>query len=236
MPGRREILVAAAAAFVPAPAAMRDAPTMGVTAPSVPASGVPASGIPATGALRFRLVREGSAIGTHTLLFHPTPDGMTITIAVDIVVRFGPLVLYRYRLRGSETWSGGRCVAAASQTDDDGSQDVMRATRDDAGLWVTGTKVPRYLAPQDALVASHWNQAELRGPWINLQNGKLLHPLVAPLGAASVPEANGTLVAARGFAVTGPARMQLWYTPRLVWTGLLFFAKDGSKVRYERMT
>ncbi len=151
-------------------------------------------------------------------------------------MRFGPLVLYRYRARASETWRGGLCVAAASHVDDDGTADFMRAARDAAGLWVEGTKVPRYLAPPDALVASHWNQAELRGPWINLQDGRLLHPQVAPLGAASVPEADGPPVLARGFAVTGPVRMQLWYTDQRVWTGLLFFARDGSKVRYEKVT
>lgn len=215
MPGRRAVLAAAAAAFVP--------------------PGPPVAGVPRTGALRFRLLREGSAIGTHTLLFHPAPGGVAIAIAVEIAVRFGPLVLYRYRLRGFETWRGGRCMAAASRTDDDGTAETMRATRDPAGLWVEGTGTPRYLAPADALVASHWNQQELVGPWINLQNGKLLHPRVTPLGADPALTAGGTRVPADCFAVTGPARMRLWYTPAQVWTGLLFDAKDGSQVRYERM-
>ena len=225
MPGRRAVLAAAAAAFVP--------PAFVPTA-FVPL-GPPVAGVPRTGALRFRLLRERSAIGTHTLLFHPAPGGFAIAIAVEIAVRFGPLVLYRYRLRGSETWRGGRCMAAASRTDDDGTAETMRATRDPAGLWVEGTGTPRSLAPADALVASHWNQQELRGPWINLQNGKLLHPRVAPLGADPALTAGGTRVPADCFAVTGPARMRLWYTPAQVWTGLLFDAKDGSQVRYERM-
>jgi len=220
MPGRRAVLAAAAAAFVPST--------------FVP-PGPPVGGVPRAGALRFRLMREGAAIGTHTLLFHPAPDGFAIAITVEIAVRFGPLVLYRYRLRGSETWQDGRCMAAASRTDDDGTAKTMRAARDPAGLWVEGTGAPRYLAPADALVASHWNQQELRGPWINLENGKLLHPRVAPLGADAALTAGGTRVPADCFAVTGPARMQLWYTPAQVWTGLLFDAQDGSQVRYERM-
>jgi len=70
--------------------------------------------VPDSGALRVRLMREGSAIGTHTLLFRRAPDGLAVDIAVDIAVRFGPLVLYRYRRRGSEIWRRVRCTAAAT--------------------------------------------------------------------------------------------------------------------------
>ena len=234
MPGRRVVLAAAAAAFVP-PAGAAGGNPAGGAATSMPATGMPATGMPAAGALRFRLLREGAVIGSHTLLFQPAPDGFSIAIAVEIAVRFGPLVLFRYRLRGSETWQGGRCVAADSRADDDGTEQTMRATRDSSGLWVEGTGTPRYLAPVDALVASHWNQEELRGPWINLQNGTLLHPRVTPLGADPALTASGTRVPANCFAVTGPARMRLWYTPAQVWTGLVFDARDGSEVRYERM-
>ena len=41
-----------------------------------------------------------------------------------------------------------------------------------------GTKAPRYIAPVDALPASHWNQRELEGPWINTQDGRLMRPKV----------------------------------------------------------
>ena len=199
------------------------------------AAAVAAPGVPRADLLRFRLLREGSGIGAHVLHFLPAPGGMRVVIAVDIAVRFGPLVLYRYRLRGEETWRDGRCVAAASHTDDDGTALFMRATRDASGLWVEGTRTPRYRAPADAMIASHWNRAELRGPWINLENGRLLHPRVRPLGAHPALLADGARVAANSYAITGPATMRIWYTQAGVWTGLLFTASDGSRVRYERV-
>ncbi|MGC8475976.1 MAG: DUF6134 family protein [Acetobacteraceae bacterium] len=200
------------------------------------AASVVAPGVPRSDVLRFRLIREGSKIGAHVLHFLPRPEGMRVTIAVDIAVRFGPFVLYRYRLRGSETWRNGRCVGAASRTEDDGTPLFMRAERDASGFWVTGTHTPRYRAPPTALVASHWNQAELRGPWINLENGRLLHPHVTPLGVHPALLADGAQVPARSYSITGPATMRLWYTLGGVWTGLLFTASDGSLVRYERVT
>ena len=207
-----------------------------LTRRAVLAAAVTGAGVPRSDTLRFRLLREGSRIGTHELRFLSRPGGMRVAIAVDIAVRFGPLVLYRYRLRGGETWRDGRCVAAASHTDDDGTALFMRAARDAGGFWVEGTHTPRYRAPATAMVASHWNRAELRGPWINLENGRLLHPHVAPLGPHPALLADGARVAARSYAITGPATMRIWYTPAGVWTGLLFTASDGSQVRYERMT
>lgn len=200
------------------------------------ASALAPPGRPQDGALRFRLIRAGADIGRHTLHFEAGANRMAIRIAVDIAVKLGPITLYRYKLRGEEIWHGAHCVAASATTDDDGSAQFMRAARRADGLHIAGSGTTPYIAPADALVASHWNQAELRGPWINLQNGKLLHPRVTPLGPDPARLADGTTVAASCFSITGPARMRLWYTPASVWTGLVFVASDGSNVRYERMT
>jgi hypothetical protein len=181
-------------------------------------------------------MREGSHIGRHVLKFEPNADGVAISIAVDIAVRFGPFVLYRYKLRGKELWQGGQCVQASSTTDDDGTAQFMRAIRKEEGFMVEGSGIAPYVAPPNAMIASHWNEAELSGPWINLQNGKLLHPHVKALGPDPARLANGVKTAASCFSITGPAQIRIWYTPASVWTGLVFVAKDGSTVRYERVT
>jgi Domain of unknown function (DUF6134) len=206
-----------------------------LTRRSLLAMAVALPGMPSGNTLRFRLFREGSVIGVHELRFERQRDGLTIAIDVDIAVRFGPIVLYRYKLSGSETWRGGECVAASSRTNDDGKQFSMRVHRDSRGLAVEGTGIQPYLAPADALVASHWNPNELHCPWINLQSGALLQPRVAALGPDPVLLANGSRIPATCFRITGPARMRLWYTPASVWTGLLFHARDQSVVRYERV-
>jgi hypothetical protein len=197
---------------------------------------LPLVGLPRTDLLNFRLMREGSPIGTHVLRFRPDPDGVTIRIAVDIAVRFGPFVLYRYKLRGEEVWQNGRCVQASSTTDDDGTPQFMRAIRRAEGLRVEGSGIVPYVAPANAMIASHWNDAELQGPWINLQNGKLLYPRVKAIGPDPVRLANSIRTPASCFSITGPAQIRIWYTPSSTWTGLVFTAKDGSQVRYERVT
>jgi hypothetical protein len=184
--------------------------------------------------LAFRVMRHGSAIGTHVLHFNPVDGGLDIDIAVDIAIGLGPITLFRYRLRGKEQWRGGEVVHVDAVTDDDGTPEDMRADRDSRGLWVQGSKAPRYLAPPNALPATHWNMAELDGPWINPQDGKLFHPQVQHLGTDQVKLADGRTTAASDFKLTGDVHLELWYSALREWTALLFTAKDGSEVRYER--
>jgi hypothetical protein len=189
--------------------------------------------LPPTDRLAFRVVREGSAIGTHVLTFARSDNRLDIRIAVDIAVGIGPLVLFRYTLRGLEQWQNGSVVHLDATTNNNGKHEQMRADRDLQGLWVEGSQASRYLAPPDALPATHWNMAELRSPWINPQGGRLLHPVVQRVGPGPVALADGRTETATKFALSGDAKLDIWYDASRQWAGLRFAAKDGSEVRYE---
>ena len=183
--------------------------------------------------LAFHLIRAGDEIGTHVLTFGRLDNGLDVSIAVDIAVRFGPLVLFRYTLRGLEQWRNGSVVHLDATTNDNGTMEQMRAERDTRGLWVEGSQAPRYLAPSDALPATHWNIAEVQAPWINLQGGRLLHPVVQRIGSRPVTSAGGGTETATVYEVSGDARLDLWYNGSRQWSGLRFTAKDGSEVIYQ---
>lgn len=185
--------------------------------------------------LAFRILRHDSVIGSHVLQFAAQEDGVDIHIAVDIAVSFGPITLYRYSLRGLEQWRGGSVSHVAATADNNGKKASMGCDRDQSGLWAWGTKVSRYLTPPGALPASHWNMAELDGPWINFEDGKLLHPVVSARGVEPVSLADGRKVPARHFVMSGDVKMELWYDDARRWTALNFTADDGSIIRYERL-
>jgi hypothetical protein len=190
--------------------------------------------VPEDGRLAFRIMRKGSAIGTHVLTFARQDNGVDISIAVDIAVGLGPLVLFHYSLRGLEQWRDGVVTHVEATTDDDGTPDHMHADRDVRGLWVQGSKASRYLAPADALPATHWNIAELDGPWINPQDGRLFHPVVHRVGSDQVTLAGGRVAQAMDFKLSGDVHLELWYSAAREWCALSFTAKDGSLVRYEQ--
>jgi hypothetical protein len=185
--------------------------------------------------LAFNIIRHDSVIGTHVLEFTPQGDGADIRIAVDIHVGLGFITLFRYELRALQQWRGGATTHAEATTNDDGTNTWMRADRDARGLWITASQMERYLAPVDAQLATHWSMLELRGPWINPQDGRLLKPTVTPRGTERVNLADGTPVTADRYTMSGDARLDLWYDEARRWAALSFSARDGSAIRYERL-
>ncbi|MDE8342552.1 MAG: DUF6134 family protein [Acidocella sp.] len=203
------------------------------TAPAQAGLGMPA-GVPETASLGFAVMRSGSKIGEHLLQFAAIAGGFNLTISVDILVKFGPIPVFRYSLRGTEQWHAGQCQYAAANANDDGKNNWMRAEHATEGLWVQGSRAAKYLAPANALPATHWNKTELKGPWINIQNGQLLRPHVTDAGPDPVRNASGGLEPARRYVMSGDARLTLWYSGQ-EWSGLGFTARDGSAIRYEKL-
>ena len=190
--------------------------------------------VPKNGRLAFEIWRKGSQIGTHTLDFVQKDGALTITIAVRIAVFFGPIRLFHYTMDGVEQWTDGQIFHIETITNDDGKADHMRADRTTAGLMVQGTGTATYLAPPNALPATHWNIAELNGPWINPQNGKLDHPHIVSLGEEMVTLANSGMARGEHYRVSGDVSLDLWYGTDKSWLSLSFTGKDGSIIRYLR--
>jgi len=185
--------------------------------------------------IAFKIIRKGEAIGTHILDFTPREDGVDINIAVDIAVQFGPIVVYRYKLRGLEQWRGGAPFHLEALTNHDGTKHEMRADWTPEGPWVTSMDVSSYLAPREALPATHWNQDELVRPWINPEDGKLLHPVVGTPTATEIALADGQKRTVERYTLTGDAQLDLLYDTEHRWTALEFTAGDGSHIIYAPM-
>lgn len=196
----------------------------------------PACALPVqrSGALLFDIWRKQRRIGTHELHFSVSNGTLSVDIAVRVNMSFEPITIFHYRLDGIEKWRDRQVFHVATTTNNDGEADDMRADRHPQGLIVQGSKVQTYVAPANALPATHWNQVELNGPWINLQNGRLLHPSVMRLGADKVRVANGDILPARHYRVSGDFALQLWYGYHRQWLSLAFTGKDGSNITYLR--
>lgn len=123
-----------------------------------------------------------------------------------------------------------------AETNDDGTRAYARLRREDGQLVVEGSKSGRYVAPEVALAATHWNVAELSGPMINPQNGELLRPRVANRGETALATDAATPVRATHYALSGDVALDLWYDMDLTWQALAFSGSDGSLVRYERLS
>lgn len=188
--------------------------------------------VPASKALRFDIVRNGSVIGTHSLLFEPVDDALTVRIAADISIGLGPITLFRYRHRAVEHWQRGEITALDAETNDDGTVERTTVRRSGRILVVDGTKSGRYEAPPGTLPATHWNRQMLEGPMINTQDGRLMRPTVTRLGPRRLDGPRPIM--ADEITLRGDADFDTWYDSNPTWVGLRFTARDGSVIRYQR--
>lgn len=185
--------------------------------------------------LGFAVVRNKSKIGTHVLTFDQNGNDLTVTVAVELKVGVGPIVLFRYKHSAKEVWKDGQLFSLDTVTNDDGTPNKVTGRRTDAGFTVVGTKAPLYTAPENVLPATHWNRHMLDGPMINTQDGRLMHPTITPKGNDAIPVAAGGTITANHFAMTGDAQLDTWYDDTPNWAGLSFKAGDGSSIVYERI-
>lgn len=192
-----------------------------------------AAPVPPDGSLVFRIRRKGSEIGQHAVRFRQNGDALRVDVTVEIVLKFGPIPVYRYNHRASEDWRGGALVAADGKTNDDGTAHAMTARLEPDGLQVDGSDSGRYVAPLGALTANHWNQRELDGPMINPQGGKLLRPVIVAYPEEPIALASGRKIPARRYNFSGDAKLDLWYDRSGTWSRTRFIAEDGSEVFYD---
>jgi hypothetical protein len=191
--------------------------------------------VPRGNGLSFRLMRHGSTIGTHTLAFRGNGDSLEVDIAVDVLVKFGPIPFVRYSHHSREAWHGDRLVGVNSHTDRNGTKLRMAAAWTDAGLKVEGSGTRPYVAPRNAFASTYWRVATVFGPLIGTQNGELMHPAVSQHPLEHIRLASGQEIAARRYVLSGDLDLELWYDGHDAWAGMRFTADDGSVISYERM-
>jgi len=189
--------------------------------------------VPSSNHLRFNILRKGSKLGTNEVTITPSAGGLTVNVAVDLAYSLLGVTLYRYTHRATEVWSGDQVVSLRSTTNDNGEKFQLIGQRGPEGLAIQTNKVARYIAPANALPATHWNQRELDGPWINTQDGKLMRPKVSSRGIETIVAGGGRTIKAHRFALTGEVQLDMWYDDDLGWSGLSF-NKGKPPIRYER--
>jgi hypothetical protein len=218
---RRDLGIAALAGCIAHPAAA-----------AVPPAGIPV-GTP-VGTIVCKVFRAGHDIGRATYAFVPYADTLTVSIAVDIRVRFGFLTLYRYTHTNAEQWRGDQLIGFSARTDNNGQPQFAAAHWNGSALAVTGSGTRPYVAPARAIGSSYWNKRTLTDPLINSQTGKLLNVRLASVGPGRAVLASGASVPAAEYRMSGDLRMNLWYDGAGQLAGLQYYAHDGSVITYEK--
>lgn len=196
---------------------------------AVPAHAAPPSG----GVLDFTVLRNGSEVGRHEMLFRNDADGLKIDIRTNVAVKVAFITAYRFEHEGHEVWQAGRLARLWSKTNDDGTKHVLDVTAGGEGLVVMADgKEPEKSSV--SIPASLWNERIVQQKSIlNTLDGTRMTIQVSDLGTEAVIVKNAR-IPARHYALTGDLQRELWYDAQNVLVKVRFKAKDGSDIEYLR--
>jgi len=176
--------------------------------------------------IRFRILREGSPIGSHRVTFTTGAQGrLTALTEVDIAVRFAGFTVFRYMHRFREVWAGVRLIEAASHLDRNGRVMEMAARSESNALVVHGPEGTQRL-PAEAAPLTWWNPQHFTRPLFDNATGKLLLLQWTRTGLA-----NGGVL----WRCTGDEEGEGTYAPDGTWLSWATTGEDGSAVTYERV-
>lgn len=189
--------------------------------------------VPPSGTIGFKVLRNGTPIGEHHLIFTRNGDTLRVDLHVALLVRLAGIPVFRYMARATENWSGGVFHSVDSWVNENGNQLQVQAERVANGYAIRGTHVPPYIGPSNTLPLTYWNKAMLYGTILNIQTAHSYPAIVSSPGWNRVPTSDGGTVVAQRFNVTGKLHLSVWYDQYEQWSGLAFHL-DGYET-YEKL-
>jgi hypothetical protein len=190
---------------------------------------------PRSGKLSFVVSRNGVTVGEHNMSFSGDAASPRVVTEVDLLVKLGPVPVFRYRHTAEERWTDGRFASLETRTDANGRARRVLAQRTGAGVLIE-TERGKITAPADAAPLTHWNTAAFGDRLFNPQEGKLLSISANRGGQELVKAANGAAVRATRWSLRGEAEIDNWYDAAGAWAALRGKLPDGSTMEYRRKT
>ncbi|HEY9537427.1 MAG TPA: DUF6134 family protein [Kiloniellaceae bacterium] len=170
----------------------------------------------------FDVLRDGSKIGEHRLVFEQEDGALKVSVETDMTVDFAFVTVFRYEHKRVERWRDGELESLAGMTNDDGTEYEISIVRKEGHYSrtingnqeeLTGTVAVDSLWSKDRLVA---------GKLFSAASDKVYRVRSDLMGTETI-EAKGEPVEAEHYKLSGEIDRDLWYGP----TGELL------KVKYE---
>jgi hypothetical protein len=171
--------------------------------------------------LAFAVFRNNAQIGEHRIAFAGDGDAVTATTEADMLVKLGPVPVFKYRHHAVETVRGAAFTTLETRTVSNGKQEHVVAERTAGGVAVDGTGGKLTLAANVSPL-NHWNEKSFPGPFFNPQTGKQMKLTVSRSGP-------------NRWTLRGEVDMDDVYDETGAWLSARAKGTDGSAVEYRRI-
>jgi hypothetical protein len=182
--------------------------------------------------LSFAVMRNGEKIGTTTLNVARDGAQTVAQVSTHIAVKFAFVTVYRFDQQETERWAGGRLIALAARTDDNGTVHNVAARRDGNALSVDVDGRVSLLDPA-TITASPWNPSIVRTRTaLNPQDGKLTPVSAVDLGQQELI-VDGRPTLTHHYSIRTNFPQDVWYDSNQRLIKVEMHGSDGSTIRYQ---
>jgi hypothetical protein len=182
--------------------------------------------------IAFDVWRNDQLIGGHSVDIEGDETDTKVRTHVNLLVKFGPIPVFRYAFQSHETWRDGKFSSLESHSETNGRADQIHAVSGAAGVTIQSARGQTHTAPADALPLSHWNQHALRNPLFNPQTGAMLKEHVARREGETLRLPDGRSIQTTKVTLVGDIEIIDWYDETGAWVALRGRLKDGSYLDY----
>lgn len=181
---------------------------------------------------RFRVLLDGSEVGTHTFRVLERDGERRVASDARFTVKFLFFDAYTYAHQAAERWQGDCLAQIEASTDDNGERLAVRGAQRGAYFEVKGRDGAQRL-PACVMSFAYWNPKMLEQPrLLNAQTGELTDVRVQALGEETL-NVRGAPLRARRYTLTAEdRRIDLWYTADAEWVQLESSVSSGRRLRY----
>lgn len=170
----------------------------------------------------FDVLRDGSKIGEHSLVFEREEDTLKVSVETAMTVTFAFVPVFRYEHKRVERWRGGELESLAGMTNDDGTEYEISIVRKEGhySRTINGTEEE---VSGPVAVDSFWSKDQLTGGKLFSAASDQVYRVRSDLMGTETIDAKGEAVEAEHYKLSGEIDRDLWFSA----TGELL------KVQYE---
>jgi Domain of unknown function (DUF6134) len=185
-------------------------------------------------AVVFDVLRDGSKIGEHRLLFEPQDDDtLKVSVETDMSVKFAFLTLFHYEHRRVERWDGAELQSLAGMTNDDGKEYEISIVRKEGHYSRTVNGAEEEL-DGPVKIDSLWSKDRLTAGKLFSADSADVYRVRSDLLGWETIEARGRSIEAEHVKLTGGLDRDLWYGHGGELLKIQYETKDGERFEYVR--
>lgn len=181
--------------------------------------------------MQYEVLRKGKKIGTHTIRFDNTDQGLQVQAQTKMKVKLLFVTLFKYEYVSEELWCGDQLLSVQTRVNDNGQKTSTSLVHTDEGF-IAQTPIGSNVLKANFQSTNHWNIAVTSTSQVfNTITGELNDVAYSPAREFTLKTKDGQKLVTE-YEVTGDLNINSLYDAAGNWSGMAFNHKDGSPIEF----